>query len=440
MKPRRSRSTRAPQFESAVIAARDVDATSCRERALAHAAGAPKSRVSSSRQIPSDDFVGCTRSCRRIDPVFTFAGSAVPKLDAAIHFGRILRPQTQELLHVNAALHTLRASAVVLVLAATAAAQGIKVDEKIPEYKPVQGVSGSIKTAGSQTMSNMMTLWSEGFKKSYPGVDFAVEAKGSGTAPGALIQGTATFGPMSRPMKAKEIDDFEKAFGYKPTQIPTAIDMIAVYVHKDNPIKGLTLAQVDAIFSKTRKREFEKDIVTWGDLGLTGDWANKPISLYGRDTASGTHDYFQEHALAKGDFKSTVKEQAGSSAVVQAVANDKYAIGYSGIGLLTADVRAVPLAEDAKSKFIEAKMENAYSGEYPISRFLYLYVNYKPNSELDPLRREFIRFVLSRQGQECVVKDGFFPLTAKLDADAFKAVGLTPPAAVEAGAARGSKN
>lgn len=320
-------------------------------------------------------------------------------------------------------------------LTGLAFADAVKVDERIPAYKPIQGVSGSIKSIGSDTMNELMTFWSEGFKKHYPAVATEIEGKGSATAPPALIEGTATFGPMSRSLKDKEIDDFEKKFGYKPTAIPTSIDMLAIFVHKDNPIQGLTLAQLDAIFSKTRKSGAEKDIVTWGDLGLTGEWATQPISLYGRNSASGTYGYFKEHALAKGDFKDSVKEQAGSSAVVQSVANDKFAMGYSGIGFVTADVRAVSIAKDAKSKFVDAKPENAYTGEYPLARFLYVVLNRKPGTDLDPLRREFMRYVLSKPGQEDVVKAGYFPLTAKLAGESLTKIGIET-AILEAGAPR----
>ncbi|MFN0242634.1 MAG: PstS family phosphate ABC transporter substrate-binding protein [Planctomycetota bacterium] len=329
-----------------------------------------------------------------------------------------------------------RSAAGLLALAPLALAQAVKVDAKLPDYAATTGVSGSVKSVGSDTMNNLMTLWIDSFKKRYPGVTVEVEGKGSNTAPAALIAGTAAFGPMSRPMKEKEIDDFEKAFGYKPTKVATAIDALAVFVHKDNPIQSLSLEQVDAIFSKTRKSGAAKDIMTWGDLGLTGEWASKPLSLYGRNAASGTYGYFKEHALFKGDFKDAVKEQPGSSAVVQAVASDKYAMGYSGIGYITADVRAIALAKDGKSKAIEASPANAYTGEYPMSRFLYVYINHKPGTELDPLRREFLRYVLSRQGQEDVVKDGYYPLTSKLVGDAFGKIGLKFAAAVEAGATR----
>jgi len=312
-----------------------------------------------------------------------------------------------------------------------AAAQAVQVDPKLPGYQPTQGVSGAIKSVGSDTMNNEMALWAEAFKKFYPGVAVEIEGKGSSTAPPALIAGQASFGPMSREMKNKEIDDFEKAFGYKPTALPTSIDMLAVYVHKDNPIQGLSLQQVDAIFSKTRKGGLQKEIRTWGDLGLSGEWADKPISLYGRNSASGTYGFFKEHALFKGDFRDDVKEQPGSSAVVGAVASDRYAIGYSGIGYKTANVRAVPLAAEGMA-YVQAVPENAYSGEYPMSRFLWLYVNYKPGSQLDPLRREFVRYVFSKQGQMDVIKDGYFPVTAEIATAALAQVGVTAQA-VEAG-------
>jgi phosphate transport system substrate-binding protein len=309
--------------------------------------------------------------------------------------------------------------------AALPALAQVRVDPALPTYTPVQGVSGSLKSVGSDTMNNEMTLWAEGFLSFYPNVSIEIEGKGSTTAPTALIAGTSQFGPMSREMKAKEVDEFEKKYGYKPTPLATSIDMLAVYVHKDNPIaqKGLTLQQVDAIFSKSRKGGSNSDIRTWGDLGLTGEWANKPISLYGRNSASGTYGYFKDVALFGGDYKDSVKEQPGSSSVVQSVASDKFGIGYSGIGYMTADVRAVPLA-GASGPAVAATPDNAYSGEYPLSRFLLMYVNHRPGSQLDPLRREFIKYVFSQQGQSDVVKDGYFPVTKFVADEQLKAVGI----------------
>jgi phosphate transport system substrate-binding protein len=318
-------------------------------------------------------------------------------------------------------LQTFVAAAAVAVASGALAAE-LSVDPKIPAYEPTKGVSGTIKSVGSDTMNNEMTLWAEGFKVFYPNVSVEIEGKGSSTAPPALVEGTAQFGPMSRPMKDAEIAEFKNRFGYPPTAVATSIDALGVFVHKDNPIAGLTLEQLDGIFSKTHATG-GKDIVTWGDLGLEGEWKSRPISLYGRNSASGTYGYFKEHALAKGDFKDSVKEQPGSSTVVQAVASDRYAIGYSGIGYKTADVRAVPIAKGA-GVAIEATEENCYSGKYPLARFLLLYVNRKPAESLDPLRKEFLRFVLSRQGQETAIKDGYYPLTATLRDQQIKAAGL----------------
>ena len=326
------------------------------------------------------------------------------------------------------ASHRLQALAAVglalSVLSDSAVAQ-VKVDSLLKEYTVTQGVSGGIKSVGSDTMNNLMTLWAEGFRKFYPNVTVEVEGKGSSTAPPALVAGTANFGPMSREMKDKEVDAFVQKFGYKPIALPTSVDMLAVYVHRDNPIKGLTLQQVDAIFSANRKGGAPAELRTWGDLGLTGEWADKPISLYGRNAASGTYGFFKEHALFGGDFKNSVKELPGSSSVVQGVASDRYGIGYSGIGYRTADVRPVPLSPAAGEPFVEAEAEHAYSGDYPLARFLFLYVNYKPNSQLEPLRREFARYVLSKQGQQDVLKDGYYPLPAAMVQQTLASIGIT---------------
>lgn len=324
-------------------------------------------------------------------------------------------------------LKTIAFSMTGLALAAASHAQTtVPLDPNLPTYQQVSGISGSIKSVGSDSMNNLMTLWAEGFLKMYPNVQIEIEGKGSSTAPPALIAGTAQFGPMSREMKSQEIDEFEKRYGYKPTLLKTGIDLLAVYVHKDNPIAqtGLTLQQVDAIFSKTRRGGSQANITTWGQLGLTGEWANKPISLYGRNSASGTYGFFKDVALFGGDYKDEVKEQPGSSSVVQGVASDKYAIGYSGIGYMTADVRAVPLAVDSSNPTIPAAAEYAYTGEYPLARFLYIYINHRPGTQPDPLRREFIRYIFSRQGQEDVVKDGYFPVPAKIARDTLREAGI----------------
>src|SRR4029450_7584691 len=305
--------------------------------------------------------------------------------------------------------------AVVGLAAGYAAANGPpKLDPALAPYKAVSGVSGNISSIGSDSLNNVMTLWAETFSKFYPNAKIQIEGKGSSTAPPALIAGTAQLGPMSREMKGTEIDAFEKKYGYKPTQIRTSVDALAVFVNKDNPMKCMSIPQGDAGFSKSRRQSYKEDIKTWGQLGLTGEWANKPISLYGRNSASGTYGFFKEHSLKNGDFKDEVKEQPGSASVVQGVTVDRFAMGYSGIGYATAGVRAVPLAEKEGSKCYEADPDNAYAGTYPLSRFLYVYVNKAPGKPLDPLTREFVKLMVSKEGQEVVIKDGYFPIPATI--------------------------
>jgi phosphate transport system substrate-binding protein len=292
-------------------------------------------------------------------------------------------------------------------------AQAQQVDSALPAYQRVSGVSGSLNSVGSDTMNNMMTLWAETFRKFYPNVKIQVEGKGSSTAPPALISGTSQFGPMSRPMRATEIDQFEAKYGYKPIELRTSYDALAVYVHKDNPIEKLTLAQVEAIFSKSRRRGYKQNITTWGQLGLTGDWANRPLSIYGRNSASGTYGFFKEHALKNGDFKDTVKEQPGSASVVQGITEDRYGIGYSGIGYRTSGVKAVPLGETDKGPFSDGSYADVQSGKYPLWRFLLTYINKAPGRPMDPLTAEFVKLMYSKEGQQAVVKDGYMPLSAK---------------------------
>ncbi|SFW26426.1 phosphate ABC transporter substrate-binding protein, PhoT family [Pseudomonas sp. NFACC19-2] len=317
-----------------------------------------------------------------------------------------------------------------LMAALTFAAAGVSavsavaaVDPALPNYEKTSGVSGNLSSVGSDSLANLMTLWAEEFKKNYPNVNIQIQAAGSSTAPPALTEGTANMGPMSRPMKDSEIQAFEEKYGYKPTAVPVAIDALAVFVHKDNPIKSLSIEQVDAIFSSTRLCGGDKDIKTWGDLGLTGEWAGKPLQLFGRNSVSGTYGYFKEEALCKGDFKSNVNEQPGSASVVQSISSTLNAIGYSGIGYKTSSVRAVPLSKKGGEAF-EASEENALSGKFPLARFFYVYVNKAPNQPLSPLDAEFIKLVLSRQGQEVVMKDGYIPLPSKVAEKAMKDLGL----------------
>ena len=297
-----------------------------------------------------------------------------------------------------------------LVVAAPLAPRQEAILADLKPYQKVDGVSGNLSSVGSDTMNNMMALWAEGFRKLYPNVNVQIEGKGTSTAFPALIEGTSQLGPMSREPKPSEQDKFEAAFGYKATILRTSLDALAVFVNKDNPLDEITLEQVDAIFSKGRKRGYKEEIKTWGQLGLKGDWANRPISTYGRNSASGTYGFFKEVSLKGGDYKDTVKEMPGSATVVQSVTGDRFGIGYSGIGYSTSGVKMLKIAEKAGAKFVAAEADNVYNDTYPLRRFLYVAINKAPGKPLSPLLREFCLYVFSKEGQQVVDKDGYFPV------------------------------
>ncbi len=320
------------------------------------------------------------------------------------------------------AVKTILAGVIGMSMMAGQAMAAAQVEAGVPVYQKASGVSGNISSVGSDTLANLMTLWAEEFKRAYPNVNIQIQAAGSSTAPPALSEGTSNLGPMSRKMKNKELEAFEKKHGYQPMAIPVAIDALAVYVHKDNPVKGLTIPQVDAIFSSTRKCGGDADISNWGDAGVGGSLASKNIQIYGRNSVSGTYGYFKKKGLCKGDFRNTVNEQPGSASVVQSVSSSINGIGYSGVGYKTSGVKAVALAKKPGQPFVEANNENALNGTYPLSRFLYVYVNKQPNKPLAPLEREFIKMVLSKVGQEVVIKDGYIPLPAKVIEKQLKAI------------------
>lgn len=299
-------------------------------------------------------------------------------------------------------------------LSASSLMAGPSVDPKIADYQATSSMTGTINSIGSDTLNNLMTLWAEAFRKEHPNVKIQIEGKGSSTAPPSLIAGTSQLGPMSRKMKNEEIEKFEAKYGFAPTAIGVALDSLAVYIHRDNPIDALSLQEVDAMFSKTRKGGLASNIDNWGGLGLKGDWASAPVSLYGRNSASGTYGYFKKKALFKGDYKSKVKEQPGSASVVMGVSEDVYGIGYSGIGYRTSGVKAIGLSKKKGEKAYEPTYENVLAGKYPLGRMLYVYVVKKPNHPVNEVTKEFLKLVLSKRGQEVVVKDGYLPLPAKL--------------------------
>jgi phosphate transport system substrate-binding protein len=285
-------------------------------------------------------------------------------------------------------------------------------------YTPKQAVEGRLRSIGSDTMDRVMASAETGFQHFHPNLRIQHEGRGSSTAIPGLVEGMCDIGPMSRPTKPAEVTRFVERYGHVPVQLRVALDTLAIYVHPDNPIarQGLTLAQLDAIFSSTRKSGYPSDVLTWGQLGLSGDWANAPINVHIRNQASGTHAFFRENVLGGGDYRKTDTEESGSEILVDAVAHDRYSIGFSGIGYKTAGVSTVSIAAHDGGPFLDASADNAYAGTYPITRGLYLTVNLDPGSAPAPLLDEFLRFMLSREGQQVVADEGYYPLSGPLAA------------------------
>ncbi|KYN86476.1 phosphate ABC transporter substrate-binding protein [Vibrio cidicii] len=296
-------------------------------------------------------------------------------------------------------------------------------DTPLEDYHKVPGVSGNLLSVGSDTLAGMTTLWVEEFKSLYPNINAQVQASGSSTAPPALTEQTAQFGPMSRPMRLRELEAFERAHGYKPTALRVAIDAIGIFVHQDNPVEGLNFPQLDAIFSATLRCGAKGFAGNWTDLGIEAGWAKRNIQLFGRNSVSGTYGYFKKNALCGGDFKNRVNEQPGSASVVQSVASTISGIGYSGVGYRVAGVRLVQIAKEG-TNYIQPTRKNIVTGVYPLSRYLYVYVNKHPSRPLSPIEAEFIRFIYSAQGQALVEKDGYVSITREFAQNELSKIGL----------------
>ncbi|HFK7186927.1 TPA: phosphate ABC transporter substrate-binding protein PstS family protein [Serratia odorifera] len=270
-------------------------------------------------------------------------------------------------------------------------------------------LAGNLSSVGSDTLANLMALWGQDFSQHYPNVNLQIQAAGSSTAPTALAAGAAQLGPMSRPMKAAELAAFEHRYGYAPLAVPVAVDALVVLVHQDNPLRGLNLRQLDQIFSATRRCGEAQPLQRWGQLGLSGDWAQRSMQRFGRNSASGTYGYFKLRALCGGDFMARVNELPGSASVVQAVAGSLNSVGYASIGFRASGVRLLPLATRGED-YIAPTEDNVRNGSYPLARYLYIYINKAPNQPLEPLTAAFLDRVLSEQGQNLVNHDGYLPL------------------------------
>jgi len=304
----------------------------------------------------------------------------------------------------------------------------LALDSSLAAYMPTSQVSGELKIAGSTTMQPLTNRLAGEFRRYHPNVKIMVEAGESASALKELLGETSRSKPKtggagtgepvllaaaSRLLTEAERKQFVSRYGYEPSPIPVAMDAVGIYVHRDNPLQHLTLDQVDAIFSTTRHRGAPVGITRWGQLGLTGEWAQAPIRLYGRGVKSGTRAFVNEHALRGGEFRSDVHEEPGAASVILATSRDPFGIGYSGIGLQASTVRALPLAETEGMEPVAPDLRGVMEGRYPLHRFLYLYINKPPTAALPPAAREFLAFVNSREGQEAVIKGGAYPLPPK---------------------------
>lgn len=284
----------------------------------------------------------------------------------------------------------------------------------LPEYKIHQGVSGNLSSIGSETLSHVMSAWFEAFQHLYPNVAVQVQVSGSSTAPPALLAQTSQLATMSRRMTSEEKANFTNKHGYPPTQIKVVIDAPAFYVHKDNPIQAITFRELDAIYSANRRCGAKLAINTWGDLGLKGDWKNRGIQLYGRNSASGTYAFVKQRILCKGDYLPNVNEQPSSGSVLESVNKSLNSIGYSGLGHINFGVKPLALAKKKGGRYILPSRKTVLAGDYPLARFLYIYINLPPNTEVPPLEKAFLDMVLSKTGQDIAEKSGYLSLPPKI--------------------------
>lgn len=317
-----------------------------------------------------------------------------------------------------------------------------KQDASLPHYVPHESVSGVVKIRGSETMYPLLNRLVLEFQRRQPKMTLEVKGGGSTQAIGEFLQpppekignvilleertNQLKLVATSRELFDAEIKEFVAKHGYEPTAVPIAVDAVALYVHKDNPLAGLTLEQVDAMFSTTRNRGYKTSLVQWGQLGLPRGWDQADIHLYGRDRKSGTRAFFQEHCLAGGEFMSGLHEDPGAASVILDLSRDQLGIGYSGLGLQSSLVRVVPLAESEGMPFVTPSSITVADQTYPLRRALYLYIDKSPKAALSRAIQEFLAFVMSQEGQEAVAKAGFFTLpTSQVTASA-TALGVAP--------------
>jgi phosphate transport system substrate-binding protein len=220
----------------------------------------------------------------------------------------------------------------------------------LPDFTATPGLEGELISQGSDALSALIYAWGKAFGKLCPGVRVREARRGGSAGATSLIQKECDMAQLSAPLSERQMQAFRDWYGYEPTGFKVAVDALAVFVHRNNPIEKLTLQQLDAIFSTTRRAGAPADATKWGDLGLGGEWEHKPLSLFGRNSASHAYGLFKSIVLLKGDYKVSIQEQPGSSTVVALVARDTGAIGYAGAEYGIDGVRAVAIARGSEDR------------------------------------------------------------------------------------------
>jgi phosphate transport system substrate-binding protein len=288
-----------------------------------------------------------------------------------------------------------------------------ELDPQIPPYTFHETVSGKLAIAGSDSMRPLIEAWIDDLKRRHPGMRVTLDGAGSDTGLAAILEHRAEIAAMSRRMTAKEIADFVKEYGFEPTEVPVATDALAIFVHRDNPITGLSLEELDAMFCRERRRGLTYPVDSWGLIGLMDEWFEAPVRLYGRNGKSGTSYLFREEVCKGGTFRSQLVDAQGSASVVLDVAKDPQGIGFSAIGYRTSMVRPVPIAAVKGGRYVEPTFETVMDGSYPLRRHLYFYVARPPKVSPSPVLTELVRFALSSQGQQLALDHGYFPLSVR---------------------------
>ena len=301
---------------------------------------------------------------------------------------------------------------------------GLLLSASVPASAAPAPIAGSLTIVGSDTASALVLRWSDAFRQQHAGVRVQIQAPGSASAPIALLEGAADIGMMSRPMSEGETDAFRRRYGYAPTRVAVAHDAIVVFVNPANPLQSITRRELDAIYSSTLRCGGAEPLTRWDRLGAPAGH----ILATGRNNASGTSEFFREQALCGGDYRSDVVVWPGHGATVAAVAGNREAIGYAGIGYVNGLVKPLAYAPDDAGQAVAPVMANVMNGDYALSRLLYLYVNQPPDRAPAPLPAAFLGYVLSADAQALIAEEGFLPLaSAEREAETRKIRATMPP-------------